>query len=185
MTGTSGGGKTVSDNQSSLEIAAGATLGLFVGSLLGLSLGPGTTSTFLGGFVAMLTAFFGLASATGSLQFQVPAKRIIGFCLAALVATPIAVSVRTHNLLAPSPSPPPPATPGIIESTYKELMAVGFKETEARDLISKSFAIPLSGQPGVTVVQPTPTLGGTLGGTGLNFEILKKMTDEYSKTHNQ
>ncbi|MEA2841044.1 MAG: hypothetical protein QOF41_2374 [Methylobacteriaceae bacterium] len=86
-----------------LDISVGLSLGALLGMLVGLSGSP-VVSSVVTGIVALLAGLFGLSEKITSGLTSATARRLIAFALAALVVTPLAVYVRTHDWLASSVS---------------------------------------------------------------------------------
>jgi hypothetical protein len=84
-----------------LNLAAGVSLGLLLGLLIGLSASP-VVSIVITALVALLAGFFGLSPNAKLRPNVISAQRLTAFALSAAVATPMAIWVRTHDVLAPS-----------------------------------------------------------------------------------
>ena len=82
------------------SLAAGASLGAFVGMLLGLAVDPVAKSVMTTA-LALVAALFGLAGKGGRLVEPPSDGRLLAFCLAAIVATLLALTARTHDWLSP------------------------------------------------------------------------------------
>jgi hypothetical protein len=151
--------KSKNENSGNSEIAAGISLGLLVGVLLGLSLTPGSTSTALGALVAILATFFGLVKTTDAFPIRPANDRIIAFCIACLIATTGGIYVRTHNLLSPQPS--------FLLNLTNELHQIGYTDDKIREMINTRYfsaasspvafpGIPASQQTGTNLIPPWP-----------------------------
>lgn len=116
----------------SADTGAGIALGAFVGALLGMSVTPGATATVVGALVALLATFFGLGKPESLLGGRADNGRIIGFCIAALVATVIGTLVRTHDVLVPK-------TDGPLQALKTDLKAVGYADDEIKALIKSVY----------------------------------------------
>lgn len=83
------------------DVLAGASLGVLVGLLVGLSSSP-VTATVVGALVALLAGVFGLADKIPVGLTGVGARRVMAFSLACSVALIAGVMLRTHQVLSPS-----------------------------------------------------------------------------------
>lgn len=130
------------------EYVAGASLGLLVGTLLGLSTAP-VVASLMTGLVALLAAFFGFGSKLLS-NTEVTTQRLIAFSIATVVAALIGLSARTHDFL----SPPSQS----MKSVADDLKALNFPESKIQDYLGIKFfgvlpvgstAVPKSKEPDV------------------------------------
>ncbi|MBD8533233.1 MULTISPECIES: hypothetical protein [unclassified Massilia] len=85
---------------SGLDLLGGGALGMLLGLLIGLSATP-VVAGVIAGIVALLGGLFGIGDKLGGLT---PAglRRLTAFALAALLATPLSIWMRTHNTLGVS-----------------------------------------------------------------------------------
>jgi hypothetical protein len=81
--------------------AGGAALGLLLGLLIGLSVTP-VVSIVVTALVGLLAGLFGLGDKSALGISAAGARRLAAFGFAAVIATPIAIWLRTHDVLAPS-----------------------------------------------------------------------------------
>ncbi|HEV7821235.1 MAG TPA: hypothetical protein VGO84_08635, partial [Burkholderiales bacterium] len=95
------------------DFAGGAALGLFLGTLMGLSATPVVTLVVTA-LVALLAGVFGLADKLSPTMAAGAARRLIAFGIVATIAMPTAIWVRTHEVLSPS-----------IEQQRQNLQAMG------------------------------------------------------------
>lgn len=105
-----------------LNLGAGMSLGLLLGMLMGLSASP-VVSIVITALVALLAALFGLAPSSGLRPDLVGAQRLTAFAVTAALVTPIAVWVRTHDLLAPS-----------TEEYRERLREIGYRDGQSAQL---------------------------------------------------
>ena len=133
------------------EFLAGGALGALVGMLLGMSTAP-IVGTLMTGLVALMASFFGFGSAL--LPRGGPTtKRLVGFCIAAVIATILGVLARTHDTLSP-PTPPKPS-PETIQAFVSELRDLKFPESKIYDFVAiKYFGVLPNGN---SLPQPTKT----------------------------
>lgn len=118
------------------SVFAGVGIGLMVGLMLGLAApagdGKSTVAIFVGAVGAALAVLLGL----NDRHFSVAkALRIGSFGLAVVIAAPIGIFVRSHDVLAPT-------APSLAEKKT-ELEALGYKEPRVFELLKASI-----GQPG-------------------------------------
>lgn len=120
------------------DYTAGAALGALLGFLMGVSTSP-VVSIVITGLVALLGAAFGLAEGKGNGLSRAAARRLAAFGLAALVVTPAAIWIRTHQYLSPS-----------IEEQLAMLTKMEVTETKTRNdlLLHLRFGIPMPGADG-------------------------------------
>ncbi len=103
---------------------AGAALGALLGGLVGLSASP-VVASVVAGLVALLGGFFGLVTAATLAPTTATVQRLMAFSLAALIATPLSVTARTHDLLSPS-----------VASQKATLVAMGYSDgQEMREML--------------------------------------------------
>ena len=108
-----------------VDWAGGAALGLLLGLLIGLSVTP-VVSIVVTALVGLLAGLFGLG-ATGALSISTAgARRLAAFGFAAVIATPVAIWLRTHDVLAPS-----------LEAQRAALNEIGYKDgsPEQREML--------------------------------------------------
>lgn len=154
------------------EFFAGATMGMLIGSLIGLSTVP-----VVGGVVSALTAligaFLGLAGPNASklpLTFQ-PA-RVIGFGLCCVIAIVAGIIIRTHHLLAPA-----------AKDQVASLVAAGFDQPAAIELVAyQNFGIVPAGK---TIQENRVTQAGTSGLFAFESESVSAVCKELSRSHDQ
>ena len=107
-----------------VDLAAGAALGLLLGTLVGLSATP-IVSTVVTALVALLAGLFGLSDKLSWAMQSGGARRLVAFGLAATLATPAAILVRTYEWLSPS-----------IDQQRQELRRIGVVDSlEQKDLL--------------------------------------------------
>ena len=82
------------------DIVIGASLGALIGFLVGLAVSE-VVGSVIAGLVALLTAFFGLQEGNSILRPATP-QRIVAFSAAAVLAVLLGITIRTHDVLAPS-----------------------------------------------------------------------------------
>ena len=104
-----------------MDVAAGGSLGLLLGLLVGLSGSP-IVSSVVTGLVALLAGLFGLSEKISSKLTSAATRRLIGFAATAVITTPVAIYVRTHDLLAPS-----------VSAQRGRLAEIGIQEKEKQD----------------------------------------------------
>lgn len=138
----------------SQDYAAGAALGALLGLLIGLSTSP-VVSIVITGLVALLGAAFGLAEGKGAGLSRATARRLAAFGLAAVLVTPTAVWVRTHQYLSPS-----------IEDHLAMLQKMEVTEKRTRNdlLLYLHFGIPMPRADGAAPAPPPANIGPTSSG---------------------
>lgn len=130
------------------DTIAGIGLGLFTGLCIGLSASPvvgaviGTLMGLVGVFVGI---DFGDADPGHAAPFRgkVNTRRLGAFAIAASAALLLGIFIRANNLLSGT-SP--------LETRRDELLAVGFTETDARDMIRAQVA----NEPAPVADEPAP-----------------------------
>lgn len=83
------------------DCVAGGSLGLLLGTLMGLSATP-VASIVITALVALLAGLFGLSESLSLSLSRTAMYRLTAFSLAATLATPCAVWLRTNGVLEPS-----------------------------------------------------------------------------------
>lgn len=83
------------------DTAGGMALGLLIGLLIGLSVTP-VVAIVVTALVGLLAALFGLGDKSALGISAAGARRLAAFGFAAVIATPGAIWLRTHDVLAPS-----------------------------------------------------------------------------------
>jgi hypothetical protein len=83
------------------DLLGGASLGLFLGILIGLST-TAVVSIVITALVALLAAFFGLSDKSRLSTSSSGARRLIAFGVSATIFTLVGIWLRTHETLAPS-----------------------------------------------------------------------------------
>jgi hypothetical protein len=86
-----------------MNFLAGASLGLLVGAMLGLSASP-IVASVVAALLAVVTTFFGLGGTMSGMSAQVSTERVMAFSLAMLLASIGGIYMRTHGMLSPTPS---------------------------------------------------------------------------------
>lgn len=130
-----------------VDWAGGAALGLLLGLLIGLSVTP-VVSIVVTALVGLLAGLFGLGEKSALGISAAGARRLAAFGFAAVIATPVAVSLRTHDVLAPS-----------LEAQRQVLREIGFADgsVEQKEMLRYlRFGILPEG---------TTAAGGAAGGT--------------------
>jgi hypothetical protein len=89
------------DTGEAVDYAGGVALGLLLGLLIGLSITP-VVSIVVTALVGLLAGLFGLAPTSALGTSAAGARRMAAFGFAAAIAAPIAIWLRTHDVLAPS-----------------------------------------------------------------------------------
>ncbi|MBM3522092.1 MAG: hypothetical protein FJX57_03980 [Alphaproteobacteria bacterium] len=84
-----------------IDWIGGAALGLLLGLLIGLSVTP-VVSIVVTALVGLLAGLFGLNDKLPLGITATGARRLAAFGLVAVVATPVAIWMRTHDVLGPS-----------------------------------------------------------------------------------
>jgi hypothetical protein len=84
-----------------LDVAAGSSLGVLLGLLTGLSGSP-VVSIVITALVALLAGMFGLIEKVNVKGTSAGSRRLTAFALTAALSTPLAIWMRTHDVLAPS-----------------------------------------------------------------------------------
>ena len=116
--------REIADMASSrLDVAAGASLGALLGLLVGLSGSP-IVSSVVTGLVALLAGLFGFSDKISPNPTIAATRRIVAFGLAALIATPAAVYIRTHDWLAPS-----------VAAQRVKLLEIGIQDKKDQDVM--------------------------------------------------
>ncbi|WP_119421061.1 hypothetical protein [Desertibaculum subflavum] len=92
---------TARDTGEAVDWAGGVALGLLLGLLIGLSVTP-VVSIVVTALVGLLAGLFGLGEKSALGISAAGARRLAAFGFAAVIATPIAIWLRTHDVLAPS-----------------------------------------------------------------------------------
>jgi hypothetical protein len=100
------------------DVGAAGVLGLLLGVLIGLSGSP-VVSVIVTGLVTLLAGLFGFSDKLSPNLTASIARRIVAFGLAAVITTPVAIYVRTHELLAPS-----------VKSQRDALSEIGIKDSK-------------------------------------------------------
>jgi hypothetical protein len=129
--------KSVKPARRSEDFAGGAALGLFLGTLMGLTATPVVTMVVTA-LVALLAGVFGLADKLSPTMAAGAARRLIAFGIAATVAMPTAIWVRTHDVLSPS-----------IEQQKQNLQAMGITDPKEQKEMMQflRFGISPAGSP--------------------------------------
>jgi len=104
-----------------MDVAAGGSIGLLLGMLVGLSATP-IVQTVVSALVALLAGIFGLSDKLSSTMGSGASRRLIGFSIAAVIALPVAILMRTHDVLAPS-----------IERQRQSLRMIGIPDGAEQD----------------------------------------------------
>lgn len=108
----------------STDLSAGAALGLLLGLLVGLSASP-VVSAVVTGLVALLAGLFGLSEKISPNLTQGAARRLTAFGLAAVLATPLSIWMRSAEWLTPS-----------AERQRQQLAEIGITDVnEQRDML--------------------------------------------------
>jgi hypothetical protein len=136
------------------DLLGGISLGLLLGLLIGLSATP-VVSIVITALVALLAGLFGLSEKIGPDLSAASVRRLSAFGLAAAIAAPAGVWIRTHEILGPS-----------IEEQKASLRAIGYSDgsAEQKDMLRylRYGLLP----PGVAAPppRPLPLLYGTSAG---------------------
>jgi hypothetical protein len=83
------------------NIAAAIILGALIGALVGLSNSPVVT-TVVATLVGLLAGIFGLSDKSNLALSETGARRLSAFAMGVLMLLPIAIIIRTHDMLGPS-----------------------------------------------------------------------------------
>jgi len=123
-----------------LNALCGGSLGLLVGLLVGLSMSP-IVGTVLGGLIAVITVFLTLRNDENlnldpdNRNVKIQLIRLLSFSLIAVMAVVFGIFMRANNLIGISE----------IGREYSNLVAIGFLQKEARDIIkARIIKVPLA-----------------------------------------
>ena len=125
-------------SDATIDWIGGAALGLLLGILIGLSVAP-VVYIVITALVGLLAGLFGLGDKPMLGIASSGARRLAAFGLAAVIATPIAVWVRTNDILGPS-----------LESQRTTLRAIGIADGTAEQksvLLALRFGLDGTGKP--------------------------------------
>ena len=130
-------------------VLAGGSLGLLIGFLVGFSVAS-TVGGVLSALVALLATALGLSSAT-----RLSNTRLSAFCFAMLIATPIAVTARSHDWLG---APHEAVVP--LLAAVKEWTDAGYAPDEARQIVR---AARVDAKPTLAALQASKKAGSDAG----------------------
>lgn len=121
-----------------IDWIGGIALGLLLGALIGLSVTP-VVSIVVTALVGLLAGLFGLGDKPALGIASSGARRLAGFGIAAVIATPIAVWARTNDVLGPS-----------LDSQRATLRAIGIDDGTPEQktvLLALRFGMDVAGKP--------------------------------------
>jgi hypothetical protein len=145
-----------------VSVFAGVGIGLMVGMMLGLAAPAGDGRSTVGYFIAAVGA--GLAALLGvnDAHFSdAKGLRIGAFGLALIVAAPLAIFIRDHQLLSPRSAAPPS-----LAERKAEYLALGFQEAEALEFLKQSITVDNGARRAVVVAaagaMPSALMSGSV-----------------------
>ncbi|MEO7243432.1 MAG: CHAT domain-containing protein [Variovorax sp.] len=151
-----------------VSVFAGVGIGLMVGMMLGLAAPAGDGRSTVGYFIAAVGA--GLAALLGvnDAHFSdAKGLRIGAFGLALVVAAPLGIFIRDHQLLSPGT-----AAPLSLADRKAEYLALGFQEPEVLEFLKQSIKTD-GGAPAADSVRRTVAAVGGIPSALMSGSVLE------------